>query len=361
MGFGAWDLGFLAAFAAGLRRVTSIVHTLNGTTRWFSYAYDSVGNRKWTTREGNVGDVFSYDLAHQVSGVQLNVANPSGVQSIPRSIIYDANGNRGSFTPYGSNDLYVTNDLNQYTQRNRTNAGYDYNGNLTAGLDQPTQSSYTYDAQNRLTSAHKGGTTETFTYDGLNRQVSRTVGGVTTYSAWDGWNLMQEYRNGNITATYVHEAGGLVKEMLTNNYYYQDGSGSTSHLANSGGALLEWYRYDLHGTPIVYNSGDYQISGSGFDLHLFTGQQWYSEVGLYDLRNRFYSPDIGRFLQPDPIGFKGDATNLYRYCGNNPVTLADPSGLEAPWPGWPGAYDGGPMFRACCPNRFFAKENSTQV
>jgi RHS repeat-associated protein len=44
------------------------------------------------------------------------------------------------------------------------------------------------------------------------------------------------------------------------------------------------------------------------------------ELGLYDLRNRFYSPDIGRFLQPDPIGFRGDRTNLYRYCRNNPVT-----------------------------------------
>src|SRR6266496_3256184 len=81
-------------------------------------------------------------------------------------------------------------------------------------------------------------------------------------------------------------------------------------------------------TPIVYNSGDYQISGSGFDLHLFTGQQWYSELGLYDLRNRFYSPDIGRFLQPDPIGFNGDATNLYRYCGNNPLKRSDPEGLS---------------------------------
>jgi RHS repeat-associated protein len=62
--------------------------------------------------------------------------------------------------------------------------------------------------------------------------------------------------------------------------------------------------------------------------HLFTGQQWYSELGLYDLRNRYYSPDIGRFLQPDPIGFGGDSTNLYRYCGNNPLKGSDPLGLD---------------------------------
>jgi uncharacterized protein RhaS with RHS repeats len=52
-----------------------------------------------------------------------------------------------------------------------------------------------------------------------------------------------------------------------------------------------------------------------------------SELGLYDLRNRFMSPEMGRFLQPDPIGFKGDASNLYRYCHNDPEDFTDPMGL----------------------------------
>lgn len=33
-------------------------------------------------------------------------------------------------------------------------------------------------------------------------------------------------------------------------------------------------------------------------------------------------------MQPDPIGFRGDRSNLYRYCRNNPVKWSDPSGLE---------------------------------
>jgi hypothetical protein len=41
-------------------------------------------------------------------------------------------------------------------------------------------------------------------------------------------------------------------------------------------------------------------------------------------------PDLGRFMQPDPIGFAADASNLYRYCGNNPANLTDPFGLETP-------------------------------
>ena len=38
---------------------------------------------------------------------------------------------------------------------------------------------------------------------------------------------------------------------------------------------------------------------------------------------------MGVFLQPDPIGFKGDAANIYRFCGNNAVNRIDPLGLDS--------------------------------
>jgi RHS repeat-associated protein len=53
------------------------------------------------------------------------------------------------------------------------------------------------------------------------------------------------------------------------------------------------------------------------------------ESGLYYYRARMYSPTLGRFLQPDPSGSDGSATNLYAYVGNDPVNLADPTGLWA--------------------------------
>jgi hypothetical protein len=40
-----------------------------------------------------------------------------------------------------------------------------------------------------------------------------------------------------------------------------------------------------------------------------------------------YSPDLGRFLQTDPIGY-ADGINWYAYCGNNPVNWIDPWGLS---------------------------------
>ena len=45
-----------------------------------------------------------------------------------------------------------------------------------------------------------------------------------------------------------------------------------------------------------------------------------------DYRNRYYSPGLRRFIEPDPIGFEG-GMNLYAYVGNDPVNAIDPWGL----------------------------------
>src|SRR4029077_5880247 len=269
-----------------LDRVAWITHALTSGGRGFNYDYDdvSVGNCKFVRRTGTTlgdkGDVFSYDLADQVSGVQLNVTNPQSTPAPPRSIFYDANGNRTSFRPYGTVDTYALNNLNQYTSRNSNNATYDANGNMIVTPEPVgSRSTYTYDAQNRVLDAAKsGGGSMTFAYDGLNRQVSRTVNGVTTYNVYDGWDLIEEYQSGGtVTAKYVHGPGGPIKELVNNRYYYEDGSGSTSHLTDSNGNLLEWYRYDLQGTPFFYDGNDNQRNPnqSAYGVrHLFTGQQW---------------------------------------------------------------------------------------
>ena len=61
------------------------------------------------------------------------------------------------------------------------------------------------------------------------------------------------------------------------------------------------------------------------------------EVHYYNF-HRYYNPDTGRYLTPDPIGLEG-GTNLYGYVGGNPAGAGDPLGLD--WesadgsvPGW---------------------------
>ncbi len=50
--------------------------------------------------------------------------------------------------------------------------------------------------------------------------------------------------------------------------------------------------------------------------------------GLQQLGYRFYWPELGRFVQQDPIG---DGMNSYAYVRNSPVASADPTGLWWPW------------------------------
>jgi uncharacterized protein RhaS with RHS repeats len=43
---------------------------------------------------------------------------------------------------------------------------------------------------------------------------------------------------------------------------------------------------------------------------------------------RYYDPETGRWLTPDPLGFV-DGLNPYLYVGNNPINLIDPFGFCA--------------------------------
>jgi YD repeat-containing protein len=249
----------------------SITHTLNGTTRTLTYNYDSVRNRQWVKRDGGLGDAYGYDLADQANATQFNIANPDTAGPGSVDVVYDANGNRTSFSANGPTDTYpAVNNLNQYPSRNGVSAAYDSNGNTTTGFD---GSSYVYDAQNRLTSASKSGTTDTFLYDGMNRQIGKKQGtGAMYYRVYDGWGLLGEYKTGTTGAywAYLYGASGVVKNLITNNYYYQDASGSTSHAANSSGTLKEYYRYDLHGAPLFFNASGQPLSDTAIGVrHLF--------------------------------------------------------------------------------------------
>ena len=56
--------------------------------------------------------------------------------------------------------------------------------------------------------------------------------------------------------------------------------------------------------------------------------QYYDEITKqhYNL-NRYYNPEIGRYMEADPIGLEG-GLNPYAYAGSNPVMNVDPSGLD---------------------------------
>jgi len=82
--------------------------------------------------------------------------------------------------------------------------------------------------------------------------------------------------------------------------------------------------------PVLYSYNNFGApGGSAAGRFMYTGQMWISDRGadFYHYKARAYRPGIGRFLQPDPIGYAG-GMNLYAYVGNDPVNFTDPLGLD---------------------------------
>ena len=110
-------------------------------------------------------------------------------------------------------------------------------------------------------------------------------------------------------------------------YYHFDGLGSVVAISDVNAVVVETYSYDVFGEVTINDPNGATRSASDYDNpYYFTGRRLDEETGLYYYRARMYKPEIGRFLQPDPIGYAA-GMNIYTYCGNNPTNWIDPSGL----------------------------------
>jgi RHS repeat-associated protein len=174
----------------------------------------------------------------------------------------------------------------------------DLNGNRVGKtLENGTATSYSYDMASRLINvAHTQGATNLATVDYQHAECAKS-------------------RRGSAEGNKGERIG--------------KGLGSSIALTDETGAVVESYQYDAFGSVSIYDASNSALSASPRENRfLFTGREWIGEIGLYDYRNRVYSPELGRFLQTDAIRFEAGDVNLYRYVGNGAVDYWDPFGLE---------------------------------
>ncbi|WP_426205102.1 RHS repeat-associated core domain-containing protein [Pseudomonas sp. TWP3-1] len=224
---------------------------------------------------------------------------------------------------------------------------YDYDafGNLIRerrGLAQQLITEYRYDSQHRLIGLiGPDGTTASYRYDAFGRRISKTVDGQTTEFFWQGDHLVAESSKTQ-HRSFIYEPGtfrplamldGKGPKRACPFYYQLDHLGTPQELTDYSGDIAWSAQYAAYGktTSVELAGEDY------LDQPLrFQGQYFDEESGLHYNRHRYYDPDVGRYLTPDPVKLAG-GLNQYQYVPN-PTGWVDPLGLSSncPPPNKPG-------------------------
>jgi RHS repeat-associated protein len=168
-----------------------------------------------------------------------------------------------------------------------------------------------------------------YTYDPAGRRIEKKYDTTTVVKyVYDGSHCLAEYDGNNqllrkyIYGPCVDEPICMIEVADSNavSYYHFDALGSVIALSGADGNTAVLYEYSVYG----------QVAASDPNhpnRFMFTGREFDADTGLYYYRARYYHPEIGRFLQTDPIGY-GDGMNLYTYCHDNPVRFLDPTGTD---------------------------------
>jgi len=316
----------------------------------YAYGYDDAGQRKWVKRASGNGDVYKYDATDQLTNVWYEASNPDTTPSAWTNEVtyyFDAAGNRTNVTATNTGTtVYIPNPLNQYTNVGGTQPSYDANGNLSfnGGLWY-----YTYDRESRLVeAANDGGSTDViYTYDAFNRLIEWFGKGRsrTRFYYDDQWRVIAEYDgNDSLVAKYVY--GPEIDEPVrmtrggTSYYYHAAALGTVTEITLADQTVTERYTYDVYGEPQIWDGSGNLLSSSAIgNRFMFQGRDRDPDTGLYNFRNRYYSPSLGRFVQTDPVR-KTDhpapdrfsATgemNHYVFVLNDPANRIDLLGLES--------------------------------
>lgn len=320
------DTYFVERFYDELDRLVDI--KLNGSlTAAVHLDYDFLSRKSSLTFANTVQTDFTYEWNEDMSAVEHAFNGSSldfgyGFDNAHELISQAVSDSQHMWHPGvgGTMEFGTANKLNQlpYSTGSCGRLVKEYNTNGCLVDDGVFK--YEYDAENHLISADDGGTVSNYIYDPMQRQIQKDVGGTKTRFVYFGWQRLADYDGGTGSLLNRFVYGNDLDEPLVTiasggglTYMHADRAGSIVVLTNSSGVVTNRSAY----SPWGENSG---ISGTSFG---FTGQRFDPETGLYYFKNRYYSPKLKRFLQPDKI----ESTNLYLYVDNNPNSFTDSLGM----------------------------------
>ncbi len=300
-------------------RLTSYPTDLLGTIRTVAYNAASLPTAYSHTGGPNPAQYdqsFNYDTADRLTSFTLG--------GVTTTYIYDANGNRTQQTNPNVTYTYSTtsNRLSSATFSAPRTYTYDVAGNRTGD----SRYIYTYSDRGRLAQVSGNAVLSMF-YNALGQRVMKVgANGFTGYVYDEVGHPAGEYAQGTLSGIETVYLGNLPVAVLApqgNFYVVADHIDTPLVLAQADGMnVWDWRNRDPFGNNAPITTPIFPA----YD-HRFPGQVADVETGLIYNYHRDYDPEIGRYIQSDPIGLAG-GINTYGYVGGNPVTQFDPSGLN---------------------------------
>jgi RHS repeat-associated protein len=288
-----------------------------------TFDYNNLGMRTSLTRGNGVITTYGHDalgrltdIAHDFSSTTYDLDLGLTYTAANQIRTREASNDAFAWNDHSNVDLgYTANNLNQLKTAGATTLTYDSNGNLTTD----GAKTFVYDIEHRLTQETASGTT--LSYDPAGRLYE--TGPSTVRFAYDGIDLVAEYDSSNQLQrrdvfgpdtdeplVWYEGAGTTLRR-----WFAADERGSTIAVTNGNGVATKLYAYDEYGQPSY-----------GMHRFLYTGQVWLPEIGIYSYKSRNYDPQLGIFMQMDPVGY-ASGPNLYCYVHDDPVNFSDPFGL----------------------------------
>ena len=347
-------------------RVTSI--SVNGTTLLSSASYDPFGPAtSWTwgnsttvshafDEDGDPSQIitagvtngYSVDSAQRITGISdsglssdswtfgydlLDRVTSGSSSALTRGYTYDANSNMLTETGTVTYTASITSTNNQIASTTggivRT-YGYDNAGNTTSY----TSDSFTFNDRGRISEATVSSSATNYVYNALGQLIKKSGNGGTTLIVYDeAGHVLGEYSStGALIEETIWMGGAPVATLLPNGsgisiyYVHTDHLGTPRKITRPSDNGLMW-RWD----PDTFGSVTPNTNPSGlgtFNYNLrFPGQYSLNESGLYYNYFRTYDPQMGRYLESDPIGLRG-GVNTYAYANGSPIYWADRFGLK---------------------------------
>ena len=188
-----------------------------------------------------------------------------------------------------------------------------------------------------------------FLYDPAGQLIGEYKNNIATAIPTDDWLIRQETVWLNDIPIAVLKKP-VATEPVQINYIHTDHLNTPRLIADQSNIPI-WRWDNVHAFGANLPDEDPDGDGQLFEYNpRFPGQYFDKEAGLHYNYFRYYEPETGRYISPDPIGLTG-GLNTYGYAAQNPLSFVDPTG-ENPVLLWAlgGALTLGDMLKPMQPN-----------